>query len=406
MQDMTVMHPMVFYHAHGSNDACGPGCSEWIAAEGKIDSGSASRLQHLLVQLNGARLPIFFHSPGGRVTASMELGRLIRARQLTVTVGHTIPFGCARGASAEKSCDSKTSGGQQIEAELDPLTSMCNSACVYAMLGGTVRLIPPWVALGIHDVGVDPAFHRQLSTQAIEAAEVIAKARLHSYVHLMGIDDRLLDEAFAVPNSSVERLSRDDAARFGLDRREFGESVWRFIDKPTPTIRKDFFVRTRNEQPRYIDALVQLSCGNGSGAVYVLTFGRKLLQSDPSAVPAQPPIDIHLSDKPFRLFRRQDPKFYIRATTLASTALYGIADVATIVLPGTEFAREEGRAGDITLDMDGFSAAYSKLQQACAQVAHAIPAVPLPGGANPTAPIGSNLFGVDLSDGKQPNSAR
>jgi hypothetical protein len=86
---MTLMHPMVFYDAHGNPDACGPGCSEWIAAEGQIDNDSANRL---LRQLNGARLPIFFHSPGGRVISSMALGRLIRARQLTVSVGHTVPL--------------------------------------------------------------------------------------------------------------------------------------------------------------------------------------------------------------------------------------------------------------------------------------------------------------------------
>jgi hypothetical protein len=33
--------PIEFYVAHGDANACGPGCSEWIAAEGKIDVGAA-----------------------------------------------------------------------------------------------------------------------------------------------------------------------------------------------------------------------------------------------------------------------------------------------------------------------------------------------------------------------------
>ena len=35
--------PIVFYLAKGEADACGPGCNEWIAAEGQIDAGAARR---------------------------------------------------------------------------------------------------------------------------------------------------------------------------------------------------------------------------------------------------------------------------------------------------------------------------------------------------------------------------
>jgi hypothetical protein len=400
--DTSTMRPMVFYHAHGGDNACGPGCSEWIAAEGKIDAGSPGRLQHLLTQLHGARLPIFFNSPGGRVTASMEIGRLIRARALTVSVGHTIPLDCIPGSAASTPCDTNTGAGQHIEAELDPFTAMCNSGCVYAVMGGKVRLIPPWVRLGIHDVSVDPQFRGRLSAQVVEAIEDVAKSRLHTYVLLMGIDERILSEAFAVPSTTVEFLSRDDTARFGLDRREFGETVWRFISKPTPAIRKDFFVHARNKEPRYIDGLLNLSCGTWPGSRYVLTFARKLLPSDPAAVPAQPAIGIRVNDKEVSLLRRQDAKFYVRATLLMPTALDGIADKASIFLPRTELGGEAGQAGDITLAMDGFSAVYSKLQKACPPVAHAVPALPLPKSVNQTAPFWPNRFGADLPDGKQP----
>jgi hypothetical protein len=366
-QDTTVKHPMVFYEAHGDADACGPGCSEWIAAEGEIDNGSANRLQHLLRQLKGARVPIFFHSPGGKVITSMELGRLMRARQLTVSVGHTIPLDCDPDSTGEKSCEAKIRAGQPIEAELDLRTTMCNSACVYAMAGGAVRLIPPWVKLGIHDIGVDPSHQNGRSIRAIKFVEESVKVRLHNYLHLMGIDDQLLYKAFAIPNASVGRLSRDDAVRFGLDRREFGETVWRFVDKPRAAIIKLFFVRTGSEEPRYIDGLVNLSCAKGPSVRYVLAFGRELLPSDPSASSARWPVIIRLSDKQFSVSRQEHPKFYIRSTQMAATALAGVADGTTIILPGTEFAREGGLAGDITLTMDGFSAAYAKLQKACAQ---------------------------------------
>lgn len=391
-QDKTVKHPMVFYDEQGDVDACGPGCSEWIAAEGEIDSEAANHLQRLLVQLNGARLPIFFDSPGGRVDVSMELGRLIRARQLTVSVGRTIALACAPDSTGGKSCDPKNSARQPIKAQLDPL-AMCNSACVFAMVGGAVRLIPPWVRLGIHDIAFDPSVEGHLSSQFIEARKEGDRARLRNYVRLMGVDDQLLDKAFAIPNACIGRLSRDDAARFGLDRREFGETVWRFIDKSRPAIRKDFFVHTRSGEPHYIDGMVSLSCG--PRAEYVLTIGRELLPSDPSVLSAQLPVSIRLSDKQFNLARRENPRLYLRATQLAPTVLEDIADNATIVLPGTEFGREKDGAGDIRLTMDGFSAAYSKLQKACTTAA------PFTQSANASPPQ-STPFRADLPVGKNP----
>jgi hypothetical protein len=183
----------------------------------------------------------------------------------------------------------------------------------------------------------------------------------------MGIDAQLPYQSYAVPSASLARLSRDDAARFGLDRREFGETVWRFVDKPTPTIRKVFFVRTRSEQPHFIDGLVDLSCGKRPGVQYVLTFARDLLPAEPSAPSAQASVGIRVSDKQFSLSREQDPRLYLRSTQLALAALDGVTDAATIALPGTEFGGGEGPAGDVTLTMNGFSAAYAKLQQTCAQ---------------------------------------
>ena len=55
---------IAFYLARGDADACGRGCNEWIAAEGKIDLSAAQRLRSLLAKLGGRRPPVYFHSPG------------------------------------------------------------------------------------------------------------------------------------------------------------------------------------------------------------------------------------------------------------------------------------------------------------------------------------------------------
>src|SRR5262245_65652251 len=69
--------PMIFYLARGESGACGTDCNEWIAAEGQIETGSAQQLRTFLTRLGKRKLPIFFHSPGGNVTASMSMGRLL-----------------------------------------------------------------------------------------------------------------------------------------------------------------------------------------------------------------------------------------------------------------------------------------------------------------------------------------
>jgi hypothetical protein len=43
--------PMFFSVAKGEPNACGPGCSEWIAAEGAIDSDAPKRLRTFLTSL-------------------------------------------------------------------------------------------------------------------------------------------------------------------------------------------------------------------------------------------------------------------------------------------------------------------------------------------------------------------
>ena len=58
---------MIFFVAKGEPNACGPGCSEWIAAEGTIDSGAPKRLRAFLKGLGKRKLPMFLHSPGGLV---------------------------------------------------------------------------------------------------------------------------------------------------------------------------------------------------------------------------------------------------------------------------------------------------------------------------------------------------
>jgi hypothetical protein len=76
------LEPMIFFVAKGEPNACGPGCSEWIAAEGKFDGPQVEqRFRDLLASLKGRNLPIVFNSLGGVIGEALVLGRAQDGRQ-------------------------------------------------------------------------------------------------------------------------------------------------------------------------------------------------------------------------------------------------------------------------------------------------------------------------------------
>ena len=105
-----------------------------------------------------------------------------------ISVGHTVPLRCDRAKPLEELCVVLKRSGHEVEAKIDPTTAMCNSGCVYALAGGAIRLIPPWVRVGIHDVARDP--NRNMLRSVSEAAgKRIAYERLRYYLREVGADE-------------------------------------------------------------------------------------------------------------------------------------------------------------------------------------------------------------------------
>jgi hypothetical protein len=356
VHDETAKVPIEFYLARGEAGACGQGCNEWIVAEGKIDTKAAQKLRQLLLKLNGRQPPIFFHSPGGSVDGALALGRLIHQQKLTVSVGRTVPLGCDRDKPLEESCLALKRSGQEVEAKIDPTIAMCNSGCVYALTAGAVRLVPPWVKVGIHDVARDP--DRMVLPGHSEAEEKrVTYGRIRSFLREVGADESLLTAAAAVPSNSLKFLQRDEIVHFRIDTREFGETPWQFTDKPAPSIRKRFFVRTDSEQTPYIDAVMGMDCGFGASMGVV--FARQHLAVEPVSQSDQATISV--ANKSLRFGKAKSQTLYQRSSLVAMDAFDAVADTSTIVVPGVEVGRED----DVTLNMDGFLAAHAKLREVC-----------------------------------------
>ena len=235
--------PIVFYVAKGEPDACGAGCREWIAAEGTIDQDAPTRLRSLLNRLGQRKLPIYFHSPGGSVEGGLAIGRLMRERRMTAGVGRTIPLGCDPLQEHEAACDSLKRAGRELMAELRTARTLCNSSCVYALIGAAVREVGAGARIGVHEIALGrddgrgmpaPVDRKSLSQEQLKQLRA-EEARLARYIGEMGIDKALFEAAAQIRHERVRYLSLDEIARFGIDRREFQESRWMVDEGPTGT---------------------------------------------------------------------------------------------------------------------------------------------------------------------------
>ena len=272
--------PMIFYLAKGDGDACGPGCGEWIAAEGQIDAEAAQRLRAFLNRLGKRKLPIFFHSPGGAGTTSTLMGRLLREREMTTGVYETIPEGCV-GAS-EPACRALKQSGQVLPSTLRNMAS-CNSACVYALIGGKVRQVPPGARLGVHSAKliVPWALARKIgySDRQIVSFEKTRLQELNSqarrYVQEMKIDVRLFDLLSKIPHESVHYLSRDEIVAFGIDTREFSESRWIAAEfLPRQFWGMKYFIEATGPGSKELHTnVIRLECGDAARAKAVYYRG-------------------------------------------------------------------------------------------------------------------------------------
>lgn len=359
--------PMTFYVARGPASACGPGCHTWIAAEGKIDLGAAERLRRLLAGLGPRKLPLYLNSPGGSVLGAIDLGRLIRGRDLTVSVARTLPAACRRHEPHARGCDALKRSGETLGADLDASRVMCNSACVLVLAGGARRSVPPGVRLAVHAIGVETG-KTSLSRPLIAVATRVANAHIVDFLHDMGAPRALFDAANATPHESSRVLGRDEMVRFGLDTREFAEADWRFREDPFVAIAKSFFLHTGEAGIAYPEALLQLNCSAGKSVHLMFARERPASAIVDTARPARLAVAGQFIDVPYL---RRAGSIEIHTTTLPPDALAAAPDDAPLEIWSDGLVPTGTRDPAVVLTMTGFSAAYARLRQACTDTASA-----------------------------------
>ena len=215
---LRIKTPMVFYLAKGEPDACCPGCSKWIAAEGEFDQYTGTLLHSFLVRQHAEHLPIYFDSPGGLLRPAMLVGRLLRTRGMTAGVSRTNPDACA-GAD-DRTCMALKQSGETLPAKLDSAAS-CSGACIYALIGAKVRQVPPGAVLGVRSGRLARGLANGGLMPIAQSPELEAARQelRRTYVRQMDVDPRLVDIESKVPFGDVHSLSREEIIEFGIDSR-------------------------------------------------------------------------------------------------------------------------------------------------------------------------------------------
>jgi hypothetical protein len=165
------------------------GC-EWTSAEGEITDETPEAFRAYLRE-NGVGYSLSLDSPGGNLGAAIALGRLFREEGIRTSVGRSAPM----------------PDMPQYDQLIDGGT--CESACVFALIGGTSRQADSG-ELGVHQ------FHSPDGQNIPTAATQQIMGQLVLYLIEMGISAELLTLASRIPGNQMHYLTEAELARLGI----------------------------------------------------------------------------------------------------------------------------------------------------------------------------------------------
>ncbi len=186
---------------------CGKKCVQVISAEGEIGTATPDRFVDFVrrnIRDKSVRSVVFIHSPGGRVVASMELGMALRKLGAATVVARIIPPEPGSGKAAWFA------------------SARCYSACVYAMMGGKKRVVPPQSAVGIHRMFM---YERAMDESGQSLSRVYADddlvGNLSRYVRMMGISNDLVKTAERTSPDRIHLVSPRELRAWRLGSTKF-----------------------------------------------------------------------------------------------------------------------------------------------------------------------------------------
>jgi hypothetical protein len=206
--------PMRFeWHMEGPPDQCGKACRTWVSAVGVITPETAHDFEQF-VEDNGVQgATLVLDSEGGSVVAALAFGRAIRRFDMTTTVGKTVVLASHDGTP---------------RAKLSPNAS-CESMCVFLLLGGAHRYVPPEARVLVHMIW--PGNRREGAREASYTADELGLVQhdigaIARYTVEMGGSIELLETALRIPPwKPMYALAAEEVHRMRLTNVESEEDI-------------------------------------------------------------------------------------------------------------------------------------------------------------------------------------
>lgn len=149
-----------------------------VVISGEFVDGDEKTFTRTVLQIDDA--VIVFTSPGGDLSAGINIGKAIRLKQFQTLVLRN---------------------------------DACASACALAWLGGTKRLMQPGSQVGFH------AAYNNQNGSLIESG--VGNALVGSYLNQLGLPERAVTYITSPAPESIQWLSFDDALQIGIDVSKF-----------------------------------------------------------------------------------------------------------------------------------------------------------------------------------------
>ncbi|WP_028349134.1 hypothetical protein [Bradyrhizobium murdochi] len=182
---------------HFKWNACQPDCKGWVSAVGIVTADSPRAFDEFAKGRQLAGATIVLDSSGGSVNDSIALGRRFRSLGALTTVGTTVR--------------TKTPRGERVSVAPE---AYCESMCVFLLLSGKTRYVPPAAHVRVHQIWMgDRADDAKGSSYSAQDLMIVQRdiGRLTKYTFDMGGTGDLLSLALSVPPwEDLHQLSRDE----------------------------------------------------------------------------------------------------------------------------------------------------------------------------------------------------
>jgi hypothetical protein len=207
---------MIFYSAHGQDGACGPHCSDWIAAEGVVEWDTFKRLFAFLDRLGDSKLPVVLNVWGeGNLNVATSLGKIIREHGLDVSVGKTVAAGCAN--ASEAACFALKRSGKPLDAKIDTSFVECDVVCVLVLAGGVHRTLPAGATVVIAPTHISNRLAPNVSQEHQQGLQTFFGEQFRIYLTQMGVRPAVVDViGRSAQTGRATQVLREDWLRLGI----------------------------------------------------------------------------------------------------------------------------------------------------------------------------------------------